>query len=132
MDCLQQCARTNRMNTAFYEANAHIIIGNIRHRSNSKSKAIIVNFLISAYRLTFSIGNILTTVTNFNSRVRIFREFCKSLEVDIFLTASLLFLHGCYYKTDIVKLAYSMYIFLSPVFLLVKIVFYKTFKASSN
>lgn len=74
----------------------------------------------------------MTTVTNFNSRVRIFREFCKSLEVDIFLTASLLFLHGCYYKTDIVKLAYSMYIFLSPVFLLVKIVFYKTFKASSN
>ncbi|XP_061181706.1 LOW QUALITY PROTEIN: uncharacterized protein LOC133190214 [Saccostrea echinata] len=36
LNCLQQCARTNRMKTAFYAANAHIIIGNIRQRSNSK------------------------------------------------------------------------------------------------
>ncbi|XP_062581687.1 uncharacterized protein LOC134243453 [Saccostrea cucullata] len=36
LNCLQQCARTNRMKTAFYAANAHIIIGNIRQRSNSR------------------------------------------------------------------------------------------------
>lgn len=36
LNCLQQCARTNRMKMAFYKANAHTIIGNIRQRSNSK------------------------------------------------------------------------------------------------